>query len=144
VAGQFQAIGIEVDVRFWEYRAIRSRLLSGERMAYLDGWGDSAFDPVGHFEAKWHETVEGQPYGRGNFSGYDNERVNELIRMGEQTADPVERQRIYDEAQEIIYREAPAVFLILPEEIEAASVRVQNWEPASDGRINLHDVCVGE
>ena len=144
VASQFQAIGIEVDVRFWEYRAIRSRLLSGERMAYLDGWGDSAFDPVGHFEAKWHETVEGQPYGRGNFTGYDNERVNELIRLGEQTADPVERQRIYDEAQEIIYREAPAVFLILPEEIEAASVRVQNWEPASDGRINLHDVCVGE
>jgi len=144
VAGQFQAIGIEVDVRFWEYRAIRSRLLSGERMAYLDGWGDSAFDPVGHFEAKWHETVEGQPYGRGNFSGYDNERVNELIRLGEQTADPVERQRFYDEAQEIIYREAPAVFLILPEEIEAASVRVQNWEPASDGRINLHDVCVRE
>jgi peptide/nickel transport system substrate-binding protein len=34
------------------------------------------------------------------------------------------------------------VFLILPEEIEAASVRVQNWEPASDSRINLHDVCV--
>jgi len=142
LAAQLQEIGIEVDVRYWEYRAIRSRLLAGDRMAYLDGWGDSAFDPVGHFEAKWHKTVEGQPYGRGNFSGYDNERVNALIRMGEETADPAERHRIYDEAQEIIYQEAPAVFLILPEEIEAASVRVQNWEPASDGRINLHDVCL--
>jgi ABC-type transport system substrate-binding protein len=111
-------------------------------LAYLDGWGDSAFDPAGHFEAKWHRATEGQHYGRGNFSGYDNERVNELIRAGERTADPAERQRIYDEAQEIIYREAPAVFLVLPEEIEAASMRLQNWEPASDGRINLHDVCV--
>jgi len=142
VAAQLQEIGIQVDVRYWEYRAIRSRLLAGDRMAYLDGWGDSAFDPVGHFEAKWHKTVEGQPYGRGNFSGYDNERVNTLIRMGEETADPAERHRIYDEAQEIIYREAPAVFLILPEEIEAASVRVQKWAPASDSRINLHDVCL--
>ena len=142
VTSQFQALGIEVNVRFWEYRVIRARLLSGERMAYLDGWGDSAFDPVGHFEAKWHETVEGQPYGRGNFSGYDNERVNHLIQVGESTADPAERHRIYDEAQEIIYEEAPAVFLILPEEVEAASVHVQNWEPASDGRINLHDVCL--
>ena len=38
--------------------------------------------------------------------------------------------------------DAPAVFLILPEEIGAVSTRIQNWELASDGRINLHDVCV--
>lgn len=142
VADQLQAIGIEATARLWERSVIRPRLLAGERMAYLDGWGDSAFDPVGHFEAKWHGYVEGQPYGRGNYSGYDNERLNELIRIGEVTADPAERQRIYDEAQEIIYEEAPAVFLVLPEEIEAASVRIQNWEPASDSRINLHDICV--
>lgn len=142
VADELQAIGIEATVRLWQRSVIRPRLLAGERMAYLDSWGDSAFDPVGHFEAKWHSYVEGQPYGRGNYSGYYNERVNELIRMGEVTADPAERQRIYDEAQEIIYEEAPAVFLILPEEIEATSVRIQNWEPASDSRINLHDICV--
>jgi peptide/nickel transport system substrate-binding protein len=142
VADQLQANGIDVTIRFWERSVIRPRLLAGERMAYLDGWGDSAFDPVGHFEAKWHAYVEGQPYGRGNYSGYDNERVNELIRMGEVTADPSDRQRIYDEAQEIIYEEAPAVFLILPQEIEAASIRIRNWEPASDSRINLHDICV--
>jgi len=142
VADQLQAIGIETTVRLWERPVIRPRLLAGERTAFLDGWGDSAFDPVGHFEAKWHGYVEDQPYGRGNYSGYDNERVNELIRMGEVTADPAERQRIYDEAQEIIYEEAPAVFLVLPEQIEAASVRIQNWEPASDSRINLHDICV--
>jgi peptide/nickel transport system substrate-binding protein len=142
VADSLQTTGIEVTVRFWDRAVVRPHLLAGERMAYLDGWGDSAFDPVGHFEAKWHAYVEGQPYGRGNYSGYDNEKVNELIRMGEVTADRAERQRIYDEAQRIIYEEAPAVFLVLPEEIEAASVRVQNWEPASDGRINLHDICV--
>jgi ABC-type transport system substrate-binding protein len=67
--------------------------------------------------------------------------VNELISMGEITADQADRQKIYDEAQQIIYEEAPAVFLILPETIEAASIRIENWEPASDGRINLHDVC---
>jgi peptide/nickel transport system substrate-binding protein len=142
VAGQFEAIGITASIRIWELSVIRRQLLAGERMAYLEDWGDSAFDPVGHFEAKWHGHLEGQLYGRGNFSGYNNERVNELIQMGEVTADPAKRQMIYDEAQQIIYEEAPAVFLILPEEIEAAFVRIQNWEPASDGRINLHDICV--
>lgn len=142
VADQFRTIGIDASVRFWDFNVVRPLLLAGERLAYLDDWGDSAFDPVGHFEAKWHGQVEGSPYGRANFSGYNNARVNELIVLGETTADPGERQAIYDEAQELVYVEVPAVFLILPEEAEAASARVQNWAPASDSRVNLHDVCL--
>jgi peptide/nickel transport system substrate-binding protein len=142
VAGQFRNIGIDASVRVWDYGVVKPQLLNCERTAFLDDWGDSAFDPVGHFEAKWHTLVEGAPYGRGNFSCYSNERVDELIEQGETTADTNERQTVYDEAQQIVYDEAPAVFLILPEEAEAASDRVQNWEPASDSRINLHDVCL--
>jgi len=142
VADMLRAIGIDASVRFWEYSVVKDQLLAGERMAYLDDWGDSAFDPVGHFEAKWHGYVEGSTYGRGNFSGYNNERVNELIKLGETTPDPAARQTIYDEAQQLVYDEAPAIFLILPDEAEAASLRVTNWEPAADSRINLHDVCL--
>jgi peptide/nickel transport system substrate-binding protein len=142
VADMFRGIGIDASVRFWEYSVVKPQLQACERMAYLDDWGDSAFDPVGHFEAKWHGYVEGQTYGRGNFSCYNNERVNELIKQGETTADTAARQAIYDEAQQLVYDEAPAVFLILPEEIEAASDKVQNWEPAADSRENLHDVCL--
>lgn len=143
VAEQFRDMDINVSVRVWEREIIIPQLLAGTRVAYLGGWGDSAFDPVGHFEAKWHGYTEGLPYGRGNYSGYNYERLNNLIRSGEVMADSALRQKIYDDAQEILYREAPAVFLILPEEIEGATSRVQNWEPASDGRINLHDVCLG-
>jgi peptide/nickel transport system substrate-binding protein len=142
VASLYREIGIDASVRFWEYSVVQPQLLACERQAYLDDWGDSAFDPVGHFEAKWHTYIEGESYGRGNFMCYSNDRVDELIKLGETTADADERRAIYDEAQEIVYEEAPAVFLILPEEAEAASERVQNWEPASDSRVNLHDVCL--
>jgi peptide/nickel transport system substrate-binding protein len=144
VADMFRAIGIDANVRFWEYSVIQPQLLAGERMAYLDDWGDSAFDPVGHFEAKWHGFVADTPFGRGNFSGYDNARVNELIEIGETTGDEAARHEIYDEAQQIVYDEAPAVFLILPEELEAASASITNWAPASDSRENMHDVCKAE
>ncbi len=145
VADQLRAIGIDTSIRFWEYSVVQPMLLAGERMAFLEDWGDSAFDPVGHFEAKWHSyDPEVAVYGRGNFSTYSNERVDELIKLGETTADTAERQAIYDEAQEIVYEEAPAIFLVLPEEAEAARGDIQNWEPASDSRINLHDVCIGE
>jgi len=142
IVEQLQRIGIRTTIRYWERSVIRPYLLAGERMAFLEGWGDSAFDPVGHFEAKWHTYIEDQPYGRANYSGYSDERVDSLIRMGETTSWTVERERIYNEAQMILYVDAPAVFLILPEEIGAASIRIENWELASDGRINLHDVCI--
>jgi peptide/nickel transport system substrate-binding protein len=142
VVGQFRAIGIDAGVRFWEYSVVKPMLEARERQAWLDDWGDSAFDPVGHFEAKWHGTVVGESYGRGNWSGYNNERVNELTKLGEITVDTAERQAIYDEAQQLVYDEAPAVFLILPEEAEAARADILNWTPASDSRINLHDVCI--
>ncbi|MCG2786596.1 MAG: ABC transporter substrate-binding protein [Anaerolineae bacterium] len=144
MADMFRAIGIDANVRFWEYSVIRPQLLAGERMSYLDDWGDSAFDPVGHFEAKWHGFAENTPYGRGNFSGYNNERVNELTKLGETSGDEAQRQALYNEAQQIVYDEAPAVFLIVPEEVEAASATVSNWSPASDSRLNMHDVCIGE
>ena len=142
VADMYRAIGVDANVRFWEYSVIKEQLLAGERQGYLDDWGDSAFDPVGHFEAKWHGFVADTPYGRGNFSGYNNVRVNELIEQGETTGDPTARQALYDEAQQIVYDEAPAVFLILPEEVEAASASISNWAPASDSRENMHDVCI--
>jgi peptide/nickel transport system substrate-binding protein len=141
VADMYRAVGIDTNVRFWEYSVIKDQLMAGERQGYLDDWGDSAFDPVGHFEAKWHGFVADTPYGRGNFSTYNNARVNELIEQGETTGDTAARQAIYDEAQQIVYDEAPAVFLILPEEVEAASASISNWTPASDSRENMHDVC---
>ncbi|NLF01273.1 MAG: hypothetical protein GX601_09885, partial [Anaerolineales bacterium] len=142
VAVQLDEMGITVSVRTWERAAIATRLLADERMAYLDGWGDSAFDPVGHLEAKWHSRIDDSGYGRANYSGFSNPRVDELIQLGEITPDPIARQELYDEAQRILYEQAPAVFLLLPDEVEAASLRVEHWDAASDGRINLHDVCL--
>ncbi|MEW6400986.1 MAG: ABC transporter substrate-binding protein [Chloroflexota bacterium] len=142
LAGLYREVGIDASVRIWEYNVVRLKLLAGERQAFVGDWGDSAFDPVGHMEAKWHTYKEGSTYGRGNFSGYSNVRVDELILKGETENDETTRRAIYNEAQKLIYDEAPAVFLVLPEAIEAASARVQKWEPASDSRENLHDVCL--
>jgi peptide/nickel transport system substrate-binding protein len=142
LAGLYRDIGIDASVRIWEYSVVTPKLLAGERQAYVGDWGDSAFDPIGHMEAKWSTYEKGSTYGRGNFSGYSNKRVDELIKAGETENDLAKRHAIYNEAQKLIYDEAPAVFLVLPEAIEAASARVQNWGPASDSRENLHDVCL--
>jgi len=132
-------------VRVWgDYSVLKPLMLDGERTAYVGDWGDSAFDPVGHFEAKWHSFVEGTGNGRGNFSGYSNPRVDELVAAGEIEADVERRHELYDEAQQLVYEESPAVFLFLPDIVEASSASVQNWTVAADGRLNMHDVWFSE
>ena len=96
IAGQLREIGIDASVRIWDYSVLKPLLLAGERMAYIGSWGDSAFDPVGHFEAKWRTGVEGTGKGRGNFSQYSNSRVDELTDAGEVEADVAKRHEIYD------------------------------------------------
>ncbi len=140
VAGQLRAIGIDVSVRTWEYGVVKPLLLACERQAFLRDWGDSAFDPVGYIEAKWHTRVEGTSLGRGNFACYSNARVDELIEAGAVEVDPDARRAIYDEMQQLIYDDAAAIFLYVPQEIEASRAEVQNWSPSPDSRVNLHDV----
>jgi len=144
VAGQLRALGMDVNVRTWEYKVVKPLLLNCERQAFLRDWGDSAFDPVGYIEAKWRTREEGTPNGRGNFACYSNPKVDELIDAGASEPDPEKRREIYYEMQRLIYEDAPSVFLYVPQEIEAASARVHNWEPSPDSRINLHDVWLSE
>jgi peptide/nickel transport system substrate-binding protein len=144
VAGQLQSLGMDVSVRAWEYDVVRPMLLRCERQAFLRDWGDSVFDPVGYIEAKWHTRVEDTPDGRGNFSCYSNPRVDELIEAGASEPDPEKRAQNYSEMQSLIHADAPAVWLYVPQEIEAVSTRVHNWEPSPDSRINLHDVWLSE
>jgi peptide/nickel transport system substrate-binding protein len=145
VVEQLRALGIDAIVRVWHDQSnLRSLLLDGQRMAYLGSWGNASHDPIGNFEAKWRSVVPGTGKGRGNFSQYSNPRVDELIDAGEVESDATRRHEIYDEAQRIVYEEAPAIFLFVPEEIEACHVSVRNWVPSPDGRENMHDVWLSE
>jgi len=140
VAAQLQELGMNVTVRVWDFQELGPLLLNCERQAFLCDWGDSAFDPVGYIEAKWQTYTEGTSAGRGNFSCYSNFEVDELIEAGASETDSDERRAIYYEMQRLIYEDAPAVFLYVPQEIEVASSKVRNWTPSPDSRINLHDV----
>ncbi|MBN1954102.1 MAG: ABC transporter substrate-binding protein [Anaerolineae bacterium] len=141
VAAQLRAIGINVQVEVVaDYSLLQEQLFNGERDAFVNGWGDSAFDPVGHFEAKWHSRVAGTAYGRGNYSGYANRHVDQLIESGESEMDQSNRHVIYDQAQQMVYDDVPAVFLVLPYVVEASTIHVHNWKVSSDGRLNMHDV----
>ncbi len=46
----------------------------------------------------------------------------------------------YFKVQETVFNDAPWIFGYFLQNIEAASADVENWSPAMDNRVNLHDV----
>ena len=56
--------------------------------------------------------------------------------------DRTKRHDLYIKVQETVNREAPWIFLWLPQDIYGVSKRVKGWQPSADSRINLHRASV--
>jgi peptide/nickel transport system substrate-binding protein len=136
IAQQLKAIGIQVEARIWEKVILREQVKSGDRWAYLTDWGSAYFDP---FDLAVPKLIS---KGRGNFSFYSNADVDQWLKTGTTTADMTARKQAYYNVQQKIFEEAPWAFGYFLENIEASSTLVENWSPAMDNRINLHDVIL--
>jgi peptide/nickel transport system substrate-binding protein len=100
---------------------------------WLTSWGNGSLDPVDIMEPT---LVTG---GRGNSAGYSSPEVDALVEEGNTEVDPQKRAGIYKEAQAIVNKDAPWIFLWLPQDIYGVSSRLKGWQPSADSRINLHD-----
>ncbi|MDK2930591.1 MAG: peptide/nickel transport system substrate-binding protein [Bacillota bacterium] len=134
IAADLRAIGVQADVRVWEWSALKDSALKGERQMYLTDWGSAYFDPFDLAVPKLRTKD------RGNYSHYSNPAFDRVVDTALTTIDPEVRRKAYYEAQSILYEDAPWIFGYYLSETEAARAEVQDWQPAMDSRINLHDV----
>lgn len=135
IAQQYRQVGIDASVRIWEWPVLQKATLDGERQVLLGSWGNSFRHPV---DLATPTLITG---GRGNYSLYSNPEVDQLLTDAAVASD-AEAAELYRQAQQILYDEAPWVFLWIPNEIEAGSTALQGWEPGPDGRELLVDVSL--
>lgn len=130
--------GINAKVKVWEKSVIRPDWKKAEkkRDMYLTNWGNGSLDPEGIMT-----PVLGTG-GRGNFSGYSNQKVDELLDKAMIEIDQEKRASFYQNAEKILNEEVPMVFLWLPKEVYGVSARLGAWEPKADSQINLHDAYI--
>ena len=136
IAGYLEQIGVRAEVRVWEWNALKERMLAGERQLCLSDWGSAYFDPFDIVVPKLR-TAE-----RGNYSNYSNPLFDATLDEAAAQTMQAGRSRAYSRAQAVLFADAPWVFGYTLMEIEAARSDVQNWQPAMDSRMNMHDVGV--
>jgi peptide/nickel transport system substrate-binding protein len=74
--------------------------------------------------------------GPNNFPGWENEEVDRLLKEARIETDQPARAELYAQAQRIIAEEAPLLFLVFPQKLQA-SVSDLNWTQWPDGAFRL-------
>ena len=114
----------------------RTKKEAGAGEMFFSSWGNGSLDPFDIFDPT-HVTD-----GRGNSSFYSNPALDKLLADAGAELDQGKRAVLYKQAQAIIAKELPYVYLWVPADLYGVSKRLAGWQPSADSRINLHDACV--
>jgi peptide/nickel transport system substrate-binding protein len=114
VQAQLKEIGIEATVEVVEWGAYLERTAAGEHEMFILGWVSVTGDADYGLYSLFHSSQFGSA---GNRTFFSNSRVDELLDLGRTSADEQERLAAYHEAQEIVTRDAPWLFLNVREEV---------------------------
>lgn len=131
IAGYLEAAGFNVDLRVVEWGQFASEIWLGRGsiwdIAFL-GWGAITFDPDFLLSPLFRSDLS-----PGNFSDAE---VDRLLRQALATLDADAARTAYREAQEILWRELPALFLYTQPQIDAISRQLHDYVPRPDELID--------
>lgn len=120
--------GVEIRVSGMEWSNMIIRMDNHELPMWLIGWAPDYADPDNYALPFVKST--------GTFmlaSGYNNSVVDDLVNAGKTETDPVIRQQIYNDMQEIIAHDQPSIYMYQPSEFRVRRAWLAgsgiNWSP---------------
>lgn len=114
-------IGITMNIVAEDWSVYLPKFTSGDFTATIIGSSGLA-DPDDYLYGDFHSESSG------NYIGFSNPEIDDLLVEGRRASDPDERKAIYAQAQELILDEAPHVFLFHSAQYEAHRTNVKGFK----------------
>ena len=132
VQQDFQAIGIKIDIRNFPAGTLVSTIVPAGKPGIYD---------LVEFEANWSYDADDsslfacnqQPPNGFNITFYCNPKLDALFQQEQQTADPAQRQHIFDAIHQIYLTEFPFITLYSPADLAMHKKSVHNYMPGPEG-----------
>jgi len=124
VQGYLAAVGVRAKLVTREWGAFKEAVDKGTPDAFYLDWFADYPDAENFLVPLFHSSNIG---GKGNRTGYANARVDSLLDEAERCMDEAERWRLEATAEEIIYADAPWLFLWFPVQYEVISPRLEGY-----------------
>jgi peptide/nickel transport system substrate-binding protein len=101
-------IGVKLNLELMSNPTLRDKIDKADFELCLGAWSPDFADPYMFMNFWFDSKNAGLP---GNRSFYKNDKVDELVRKSATLSDVAERKKLYSEAQDIIMKDAPYIFL---------------------------------
>lgn len=136
IKSQLNKIGITLKVLAYNDWSIyyKEVLVQDKTDMFLEGFPTFTRDADNFLYALFHSKS------RSNFFKYSNTRVDRLLEQARQTMEVWERRKLYQDVQQIIVNEIPAVFLSHPSMGYAIRERVKNFKTDPTMIVRLNEV----
>jgi peptide/nickel transport system substrate-binding protein len=129
---QLQRVGIELEIRTYEWGTFFSDVKRGNFHLYSLAWV-GILDPDIYFQIFHSSSVPPDGDNRGRYS---NARVDRLLEQGRAALEASERKFIYGEVQRILAEELPYIPLWWWKNVIVQSRSLEGFVPAPDGDLN--------
>jgi len=141
IQNQLKEIGIDVSIQVREYGTWIDELGTGSHDLSFTGWVCVTADADYNYYSLYHSSQVGYP---GNDAFLKNEDVDRLVMAGRETADPAERQKDYDQLEELLGDITPYTPLYYSSVNVGASNKVEGFAVDVNGYHRLRNVTVGQ
>lgn len=118
-------VGITVRLEGLDWDSAIGEYLSMKHEMFLNKWIPDYFDADSYLTPQFHSSSS--PPSGANVFGFSDSRVDELLDQARSTTSPDVRLRAYQEAQERIVEQTPAIFLYVPDIYDVTRFNVMNW-----------------
>ena len=137
---QYARIGVKLQVRALEagQRVTLVQSVGPEKStSQMFCWGWSASTGELDWVLRPLLATSSFPPANSNYAYYSNPKLDSLLTAALKTTDRAEKTKIYDEAQELIWKDAPWVFLVVDQGISARSANLTGFYSLKDGGFNF-------
>ena len=130
-------VGINVRLEGLDWESALDEYFSMRYEMCLNIWLPDYFDADGYLTPLFHSYSIENGF---NIFGFSDPKVDELTDQARSATSPDVRLKAYQEAQEIIVSQVPAVFLYVPDIYDVMRYDVANWVQSPTGFFYAHDL----
>lgn len=133
IQSMLKEVGITMDIEIVEFGTMLDQLDSGDFEAVRLGWSGRT-DPDGN-TYRFFSTDAAN-----NYSSYTNPVMDDLLNKGRTTIDQAERAAIYEKVSEVLWEDAPYVFIYHERDYKAMKSYVKGFEHIADTMVRTDTV----
>jgi ABC-type transport system substrate-binding protein len=131
---QWRAIGIELDIKTYEFATFFADVQKGAFQLYSLRWIGGNNDPD-MFQYAFHSSFT--PPAGANRSHYSNPEVDRLIDAGRREIDPAKRRQLYARIQQLLSQDLPYIDLWYLDNVVVHSRRASNFTISPPGNYDF-------